>query len=239
MDCDEDADTRHIRVLPDTCAELFINYTTTPLAIIDNELYKRSIITFRMSQPMDVQMRKGSGTMAICFEPGMAYHFFHLPMHTLSNTTAVLADIWKGMATEIEDKLANANDNATRVAIAQQYLIQHLANSQEDKLVAHCLRLTALSPGALSVNQLTENTGISQRHLSRKFQQYIGLSPKEYLRVSRFVQSLQHLKKYPGQSLTQIAYESGYYDQAHFIRDYNAYTGHTPGEVVRLQHILY
>jgi AraC-like DNA-binding protein len=239
MDCYDDVDTSHIRVLPDTCAELFINYTSTPLAVIGNELHKRSIITFRMSRPMDVQMRKGSGCLAICFRPGMAYRFFHFPMHLFTDTTAALADVWKGMATEIEDRLARAHDNATRVAVVQQYLLQQLASSEEDKHVAYCQKLAQLSSGPLSVKQLAENTGIGQRHLSRRFQQCIGLSPKEYLRVSRFMRSLQRLKKYPARSLTEIAYESGYYDQAHFIRDYNAYTDHTPGEVAQSQHILY
>ncbi|MHA4807351.1 DUF6597 domain-containing transcriptional factor [Flavitalea flava] len=98
MDCDADADTSHIRVLPDTCVELFVNYTSTPVAIIGNELYKRSIITFRMSRPMDVQMRKGAGCLAICFHPGMAYMFFQVPMHVLTDTTAALSDIWNGLA---------------------------------------------------------------------------------------------------------------------------------------------
>ena len=239
MDCDDSIDTRHIRVLPDTCAEVFVNYTAKPLAIIDNNLYKRSIVTFRMSQPMDVQMRKGAGVIAICFQPGMAYRFFHLPMHTLTDTTTELADIWKGMATEIEDKLVDVENNAARVAIVQQYLTRQLATSKEDKQLEHCLSLAQCSTELISVRQLTENVGVGSRYLLRKFQQCVGLSPKEYLRVSRFMRSLQHLKKYPDQSLTQIAYESGYYDQAHFIRDYNAYTGHTPREVAQSQHILY
>ncbi len=239
MECDEDADTSHICVLPDTCAELFINYTPAPLAVIGNELYQRSIITFRMSRPMDVQMRKGTGCLAICFHPGMAYPFFHIPMHVVTDTTAALADMWQGMATEIEDKLANAPDNAMRVAIVQQYLVQQLANSSEDELVAHCLQLAQSAADTMSVQQLTEKAGISQRQLARRFQRCIGLSPKEYLGVNRFIKSLQHLKKYPGRSLTDVAYESGYYDQAHFIRDYKAYAGHTPGTVVQSPHILY
>jgi len=56
MDCDADADTSHVRVLPDTCVELFVNFTSTPVAIIGDQLYKRSIISFRMSRSIDVQM---------------------------------------------------------------------------------------------------------------------------------------------------------------------------------------
>jgi AraC-like DNA-binding protein len=96
-----------------------------------------------------------------------------------------------------------------------------------------------LSEGLIPVGRLVSETGLSQRHLSRKFQEYVGLSPKEYLRVSRFIHSLDHLKRYPVFSLTEVAYKSGYYDQAHFIRDYKDYTGYTPGQVVRAWHILY
>jgi AraC-like DNA-binding protein len=239
LECDEQADTHHIRVLPDTCVELFINYTNTPVAIIGNELHKRSIVTFRMSRPMDVQMRKGSGCLAICFHPGMAYLFLHFPMSVLTDTTVTLSDLWSGMAVEIEDQLANACDDNTRAAIAQKYLLQQLALGKQDLQVAYCLQQIQLHGGLLPVSHLTNDSGLSQRHLSRKFQQCVGLSPKEYLRVCRFIGSLHHLKKYPLLSLTEVGYESGYYDQAHFNRDCKAYTGHTPGEVVRSQHILY
>nr|WP_068890569.1 helix-turn-helix domain-containing protein [Pedobacter panaciterrae] len=239
MDCDEDKDTHHIRVLPDTCVELFVNYTSTPVAIIDNELHKRSIITFRMSRPMDVQMRKGAGCFAICFYPGMAYKFFQIPMHVLTDTTVSLSDVWSGMATEIEDRLAGIINNEERVGVLQEYLLKQLVPEKNDLQVAYCLNEVQLSGGLIPVSKLTNDVGLSQRHLSRKFQQCIGLSPKEYLRVSRFIRSLDHLKKYPALSLTEVAYESGYYDQSHFNRDYKTYTGHSPGEVANSQYILY
>lgn len=239
MECNNDADTRHIRVLPDTCVELFVNYTDTPVAVIGNELHQHSIITFRMSRPMDVQMRKGSGCLAICFYPGMAYKFFRFPMHTLADTTTALADVWEITAAEIEDRLANAGNNEIRAAIIQHHLLQLLADAVDDKQVDYCISQSQLSAGSVSVKQLSNEAGISQRHLARKFQQYIGLSPKEYLRVNRFIKSLQYLKEHQQLSLTEIAHESGYYDQAHFIHDYKTYTGYTPGEVARSQHILY
>jgi len=239
MDCDGDADTSHIRVLPDTCVELFVNYTSTPIAIISNELHKRSIVTFRMTKPMDVQMRKGSGCLAVCFHPGMAYNFFQLPMHILSDSTTALADLWSNKAAEIEDQLAGALNNHARADILQKYLLELLAGNKHDSHVEICLKQVQTSGGLNTVGELTGRTGLSQRHLSRKFQRYVGPPPKEYLRVCRFLRSLSYLKKYPDLSLTAIAYESGYYDQSHFTRDYKAYTGYTPGEVVNAKDILY
>lgn len=239
MECDEETDTRHVRVLPDTCVELFLNYTSTPVAIIGDELHKGSIINARMSRPMEVQMRKGAGCLAICFHPGMAYQFFQIPMHILSDTTAALSDVWNNLVEEIEDRLAAAPDHETRVSLAQNYLLQQLVLDKNDAQLAYCLQQAQLSGGLSAVSQLTNDAGISQRHLSRKFQQHIGLSPKEYLRICRFLQSLQHLKNYPILSLTEIAYKSGYYDQSHFNRDYKAYTGCAPAQFAQANDILY
>lgn len=239
MTCDDAAETTCIRVLPDACVELFLNYTSTPVAIISHELHQRSIATFRMSRPMDVQMRKGAGVVAVCFHPGMAYRFMQVPMHGLSDTTTALADIWKGTAAEIEEKMAGADNNEVRVGLVQQYLFKQLAHGESDLQLTYCLTQARLSGGLVPVGRLAGDTGLSQRHLSRKFQEYVGLSPKEFLRVSRFIFSLDHLKKYPVYSLTEIAYKSGYYDQAHFIRDYRRYSGYTPGQVVQNRHILY
>lgn len=239
MDCDEDADTQHIRVLPDTCVELFVSYTNTPVAIIDNELHERSIVTFRMSKPMDVQMRKGAGCLAICFHPGMAYLFFNTPMHVLANTVSTMDDLWNGMAAEIEDKLASVSNNTERVGIVQKHLLQHLANKKPNLLIEHCLKQVEASEGLISLNRLSYNNGISQRHLSRSFQQCIGLSPKEYLRMARFLRSLTYVKRHTDLSFTEIAYKSGYYDQSHLNRDYKDYAGYTPGQLVRARHLLY
>jgi AraC-like DNA-binding protein len=188
---------------------------------------------------MDVQMRKGSGCLAICFHPGMAHRFFQVPMNVYTDTTTELADVWNSMASEIEDKVANACDNNVRVLIIQQYLVNQLCQNENDPQINWCLQRVHALADMPSVKQLTHETGLSQRHLSRRFQQCVGLSPKKYLSVSRFIRSLQRLKKYPAYSLTEVAYECGYYDQAHFIRDFKYYTGHTPGEVAGSGHILY
>lgn len=239
MDCDEDVDTHHIRVLPDTCVELFVNYTSIPVAVIGHELHRQSIITARMSRPVDVQMRKGAGCLAICFYPGMAYPFFPVPMHTLTDITIALSDVWNGMVAELEDKLADLCTNEARVSLVQQYLVQQLASDKYDWQLAHCLGQTGCSESSVTVNELSIEVGLSQRQLSRRFQEKIGLSPKVFLSVSRFVRSLAQLKKYPHISLTEVACRSGYYDQAHFIRDYKIYTGYAPRKVANAADILF
>jgi len=239
MECNEVKDVEQVHVLPDACVELFISYTETPVAIIDEQLHKNSIINSRMSMPTSVQMRKGSGCIAICFHPGMAYPFFSLPMNIFTNNSISLNDIWGKVTKEIEDKLATANHHKIRIEIIQKYLLRLLLSSKQDLQIDQCLNLIHKTPTEVNLTKLHEVTGYSQRHLARKFKQHIGLSPKEYLKVNRFISSLKYLKKYPELSLTQIAYQSGYFDQAHFIHDYKIYAEHTPKETACSPHILY
>lgn len=239
MECEAGADWSQVRVLPDTCVELFLNYTSTPIAVIDQELYKRSIVCFRLSRPVDVQMRKGAGCLAVCFHPGMAYPFIRMPMHLFKDTTVNFFDLWNGATSELEDKLARIPNDEGRSAVVQDFLLGQLKLGKQDLQVAHCLSKAQLTRGSIPVVKLAEVTGLSQRQLSRRFHQSVGLSPKEYLGACRFSSSLQYLGRYPRMSLTEIAHLSGYYDQAHFIRDYKVYTGHSPGEVVAASHILF
>ncbi|TDX02056.1 helix-turn-helix domain-containing protein [Dinghuibacter silviterrae] len=68
---------------------------------------------------------------------------------------------------------------------------------------------------------------ISSRYLQKLFLRYTGVNPKLYHKINRFQQSLQHITRDPS-SLTSIAYECGYFDQAHFIRDFKQFAGITP-----------
>ena len=229
------------RVLPDTCVELFISYVESPVANLGTGTEKlRSFVVFRMSQFMDVEMATKAGCIAICFYPGAAYNFFSLPMNEVSDTVIDLNYLWKGIASEMEERVFEAGNNQERVNIIQQYLYMHLVKKIKiDKAVEQCLWQINYLKGQLSAKQLSEKINISQRQLGRRFNSYIGLSPKEFIRTARFIHSLKHLKRYPAVNLTEIAYESGYYDQAHFIREYKEFSGFTPGELIASDNIIY
>jgi len=230
------------RVLPDTCVELFVNYEGSRQTVTAAGVLKQPtcFIVSRMSRYMDVQEHGRSGFISVCFLPGAAANFFPVAMHEVSDSMINLCDLWKNVATEMEDQVSCAMNNYERVAIIQEYLTRQLEKLKNpDKTVEHWLWQVTFFKGQLTVEDLSRKVNISQRQLGRRFNQTVGLSPKEFSRVTRFIHSLRHLKKYPSLSLTEIAYESGYYDQAHFIHDYKNYAGLTPGELVADASILY
>ncbi|WP_317162601.1 helix-turn-helix domain-containing protein [Myroides albus] len=69
---------------------------------------------------------------------------------------------------------------------------------------------------------------ISERTLERLVKQYVGMSPKVYSRIIRFQANLNLLRESSFKSLTELTYESGYFDQSHYIREFKTFTGSTP-----------
>ena len=87
----------------------------------------------------------------------------------------------------------------------------------------------ALSRGTIRVEELAAGSGVSRRTIERLFQKRVGLTPKTYIRYTRFQHAVEKLKSGRKTGLTDIAYDCGYYDQSHFIKDFKQFFGETPG----------
>jgi AraC-like DNA-binding protein len=224
------------RVLPDTCVELFIRYNCSSIASISaNGAFNSagSLVTSRMTAFMDVEILPGSGSIALCFEPGEAFRFFDLPMSELTDNTVSLHDLWGSQVTELEDGIARCVSNQERVVRIQDFLLKQLkTRHRSSSAFEYCLRQIQLHKGQARMQELSKKTNISQRQLSRQFDACLGLSPKAFSRMARFLTALQQLKTGKAGNLTQLAYDSGYYDQAHFIHDCREFAGLSPKEVI-------
>jgi transcriptional regulator GlxA family with amidase domain len=110
------------------------------------------------------------------------------------------------------------------------------------QLVQSAAKLLFHTKGQCRVEELADYCQTSIRQLQRRFEQAIGVSPKFYARTIRFEQAQRRLMFHPQTDLTQLAYDCGYFDQAHFIKEFRAFTGRTPSqyaeEMQELQHDL-
>ncbi|MCE7923636.1 MAG: AraC family transcriptional regulator [Haliscomenobacteraceae bacterium CHB4] len=79
--------------------------------------------------------------------------------------------------------------------------------------------------GNISLSELQRSLRLSERSLQRRFRQSVGLPPKLYLRIRRFQTSLAQIQRQDFDRLTDIAYDNGYADQSHFLRDFKEFTG--------------
>ncbi len=86
----------------------------------------------------------------------------------------------------------------------------------------------ALQDGRSSVGRIAEAADVTERQVERLFARYLGIPPKTVGRIVRFQGALQSLMADPGCSLADLAAAAGYYDQAHFIRDFRLFSGGVP-----------
>lgn len=87
--------------------------------------------------------------------------------------------------------------------------------------------------GIVSIDSLAYHANMSFRAFERKFAAEVGITPKLYARVTRFYNALENKMLHPHKRWTDIVYENGYFDQAHFIKEVKTFSSKTPDELFK------
>lgn len=144
-----------------------------------------------------------------------------------------LIALWGAEGRILEESILAEPDDNLRCAILSTFLLKRLAHAPAIDARAHAaIRHAVHAQGQASVPALADAFNLSPRQLERQFQTFAGFSPKRFLRILRF-QSAVECYGDRQRPLTDIALDCGYYDQAHFIHDFKAFSGYTPGEFFR------
>jgi AraC-like DNA-binding protein len=126
----------------------------------------------------------------------------------------------------LEEQLAEAKTDLQRIVLIEHFLIKRMTHTEPDKLVLAALALIHKSRGNIRIKELMEQLHISQSPLEKRFRQAVGSSPKKFTSIVRFKNVIQQQSSIS--SLTELGYEAGFYDQAHFIKEFKIFTGDTP-----------
>jgi AraC-like DNA-binding protein len=127
----------------------------------------------------------------------------------------------------LEERIMTARDDAERVAILSVFLERRLDRDlRELPPVFTSINRIIEARGMIDVGTLSVELSLSHRQFERKFKEFSGFSPKLYSRIARFQAALCEYGS--GKSLTDIAYDCGYYDQSHFISDFREFSGYNP-----------
>jgi AraC-like DNA-binding protein len=157
-----------------------------------------------------------------------AERLFRMPMGELANGGADLADLLP-RAGELAERLYETPGWPARLSLLEAYIARRVEDAPRPsrELEWSWQRLLA-SDGAVPVESLAREVGWSRRHLASRFREHVGLPPKALARILRFERAAERLRR--GADLVDAALDSGYYDQAHFNRDFKAFAGVTPTE---------
>ena len=223
------------RIIPDGTIEMaFIlgddikRYTTEDHFI----LQPRSMVLGQTMEPFYIEPTGYVNTFAIRFYPYGFANFVSVPIRTLANKETPIEMVFgEKTAKKLEQEIIQARDTRQRIEIIERFLLKKLSEqSTVDTIVRTTVDALISTKGSTSIGAILKEDVSKRRQLERKFVRQIGISPKQLGKVIRLQSALKMLLNEEGESLTNIAYESEYYDQAHFIKDFKEFTGISPKE---------
>ncbi|MEQ8470382.1 MAG: helix-turn-helix domain-containing protein [Marinoscillum sp.] len=168
-----------------------------------------------------------TGTVLIYFTEIGFTHFTSHPAHELFNLSLSLDDIFdKNSVMAVSEKLRVATSDIQRIRVVEQFLSGQIRPVQTDRLIAEAIKLIYQSSGTIRIKELNDKLAISQSPFEKRFRKVVGTTPKKFASIVRFNIVLDNLKD--PKSLTEISYENGFFDQAHFSKDFRQFTGDSP-----------
>jgi AraC-like DNA-binding protein len=222
------------KFLPDGSMDLLIDLTETPKKLFHNE-EGTSYTTFKKSWMSGMKTEyilidsSVSSMMGVHFRPGGAWPFFNFPVNELNNLTVETDCLWNTEIHSIRDAILNTVNIEDKFSIVENYFLQKGKNKLEPHpLVNYAIDQLLQSPQLWTIDRLTRKTGFTQKHLISLFKKYAGLPPKLFARISKFQKVVQLVEKEQKINWASLAYECGYYDQAHFIKEFQAFSGINP-----------
>jgi AraC-like DNA-binding protein len=212
------------RVVPDGCIDI-IFVRRSPTAD-----YRVSVVG-TMTAPVFEALADYVDYIGIRFAPGGFMHFFDMPPDQLTDRV-VLFESLSSSSMPAEQMAENDNIQA-RLRILEDDLNWRLTSERQDPILTSLLEIISLSRGNVPMRQLADAANWSPRHLRRAFRESVGVSPKTFCRITRFKNALRALRHSLQPDLLTVALDAGYYDQAHFIHDFNHLYGSSPSIVLK------
>lgn len=136
---------------------------------------------------------------------------------------------------EAETSLKQLKQTHKQVKVISQYLLGLFLNRKDklDFMVKSALEQILARKAQVTVKELCLDLHVTPRTFERRFLKEVGVSPKDFIQIIRFQQSLEQLSVRDFNKLTDIVYANGFADQSHFIRVFKAFTGKTPTALLK------
>jgi AraC-like DNA-binding protein len=168
-------------------------------------------------------------TMSICFKPGGARPFLPMPASEVANQVVDLFTLWGTAAFDLREQLHAAQSRTKMVRILEQFLLAHVAwERTPHPVVPFALASFQAGKERRSISEVIVQLGVSPKRFIHLFEEAIGLTPKVFYRLLRFQEVLRLIENGLRISWADLALDCGYFDQAHFIHNFQAFSGLTP-----------
>jgi len=210
------------RLLPTGTVELVVNLRE------DQPAFRDPVVAGPHSEYSVLDTALAASVMGVHFKPGGAFPFLGVPAAELHNLDVSLDVLWGGRARELRQRILEAPTPGARFAVLERALLGAARSLARHPAVVFALEEFQRVPHARSVAEVTDAVGLSQRRFIDRFRDEVGLTPKLFCRVRRFQEVVRRVHGEGGVDWADVALSCGYFDQAHFIHDFRAFSGLTP-----------
>ncbi len=232
LDAEAEAQPAKQRVLPDGCMEMLFNYGDQYRQYLEDGtviLQPKCFVFGQISKFLEIEPTGITGILSVRFHPDGLSPFIDIPVAQFDNRACSLDELFGNDGRVLSEEVLLADDHSKRIAIVERFFLDRLPGREMiDSITKSCVDMILQSKGQVMVTELADSMNITRRNMERKFISLIGMSPKQLSRVTRLQATIKMLRENRFTSLTSLAYENGYYDQAHFIKDFKDFTGISP-----------
>jgi AraC-like DNA-binding protein len=211
------------RVVPDGAARVLVSLADDAVAVH---------VAGASTKPAVVRMGGHVHGLSVTLRPGGTHALFGIPADELAGQVVPWDRIAPVAHGELTAQLASAPHAANRIAqlLAALRTLHRPHAAATTSVIREATRHLAQSTDARPVRTLAADLSLSERRVQQLFASQLGVTPSAWRRLQRVHTVIRRLRARDTSQWSRLALEAGFYDQAHFINEFRAHVGLTPGQ---------
>ncbi|HEX2968468.1 MAG TPA: AraC family transcriptional regulator [Bacteroidales bacterium] len=222
------------KIIPQRNINMRFNLSETPHCLnINNREHATEDVYFLGLQDhftnINLKIEGRVDVLGICFYPDGFYPFLKIPVSEFKNQLLGADEIGFKIANNINARLKETGDVISRLTILENELILLInQNSSIPESFRKLFESLRNNDNSIHLAEFCIRNNISIRKLERMFNKYVGVSANTYSTLNRFHKSINQILYSNYSKMTDLAYDNGYFDQMHFIKEFKRFAGNTP-----------
>ena len=221
-------------IIPDGMVELVFNFGDPYERGIEGSDSLQSIhgshIIGIKSKAHFVKVNSGMNTIGVRFKPGGFSSFTNVASDLFRDNCIPASEVFGKKINDLELHLIKAKYYKDKVEIIEKFLLSELNVNNKKEEFINWINTIYTNPQNNNISLLSKDKNVNYKQLERRFIQYLGITPKSFWKIVRFNNALRLWSDSQQANYTELAYNAGYADQSHLIKEFKMFTSKCPGE---------
>ena len=219
-------------VMADGCPGMIFQHVDNGILYQFDKQLPETFLYGQSTRFAELNLKGMFNTIGVFFYPNALKLLFKISANELTDSCLDLDVEARKNGFYLSEQLSHAGSIQEKIDILSVYLffLVGSGHNPENQLMQYIVSAIVQSGGTIILKELRETVQLSERSFERKFNEYVGISPKLFTRICRFQASLDQMRSNDFSKLSDVAFENEYSDQSHFIRSFREFSGFSPNE---------